>query len=91
SGVVVTAWRSRDFLLTTCLIVVGSGIAATLMALTGYALGPGDPDAALDAVGAGGQVPVQLTVTAFAAYLVWPAGTLIGALVVLWSPPKEAD
>ena len=89
SKVVITAWRSRDFLLTTCMIVVGSAVAAALMALTGYALGPGDTDAALSAAAAGEQVPIQLTVTAKAAYLVWPAATLIGALVVLWSPPKE--
>ncbi|MGH3367160.1 MAG: hypothetical protein ACRDOY_08155 [Nocardioidaceae bacterium] len=89
AGVVVTGWRSRDFLLTTCLIFGGSGLAGALMALTGYVLGPGEPDVALATAAVGDQAPIQLEVTARAAYLVWPAATLIGALVVLWSPPKD--
>jgi len=89
SGVLLTGRRSRDLLLTTCLVVVGSAIAAALMALTGFALGPGNTDVALESAAAGERVPIQLMVTATAAYLVWPVATLIGALVVLWSPPKE--
>lgn len=90
SGLVLTAWRSRDFLLTTGLVVLGSGLAAAVMTWTGHALGPGETDAALEAASAGEQVPTQLSVTAKAAYLVWPLGALVGGLVVLWSPPKES-
>ncbi|HET9859896.1 MAG TPA: hypothetical protein VFQ19_08965 [Nocardioidaceae bacterium] len=89
SGVALTWWRSRNFVLTTVLLVAGASLAAAVMALTGQALGPGDPDAALAAARVGAQVPVPLEVTAKASYLVWPMAALIGALVVLWSPPRD--
>jgi hypothetical protein len=89
SGVLLTWWRSRDFLLTTVLLLLGTAVAAAVMAVTGHWLGPGDPDAALAAVQVGDQVPVQLEVTAKATYLVWPMAALVGALVVLWSPPRD--
>jgi uncharacterized membrane protein YeaQ/YmgE (transglycosylase-associated protein family) len=91
SGVVLTWWRSRDFLLTVVLLVAGSAVAAIVMAWTGHWLGPGDPDAALKAAEVGEQVPVQLEVTATAGYLVWPITALIGALIVLWSPPQGTE
>lgn len=90
SGGVISWWRSRDLLLTTGLLLVGAGIAATAMTLTGHLLGPGDPEAALAAAKVGEQVGVQLEVTARATYLVWPISTLIGGLMVLWSPPRES-
>lgn len=89
AGVALAAWRSRDLLLTTVLIAVCSGVAAALMTWTGHALGPGDPDAVLEAARPGTKVPVALSVDAKAAYLVWPMASLIGALVILWSPPKD--
>lgn len=89
SGGLVTWWRSRDFRLTTVLLVVGAGLAAAVMAGVGYLLGPGDPHAALAAATEGQQVPVQLLVTARVVYLVWPISALVGALMVLWSPPKD--
>lgn len=89
SGGLIGWWRSRDLLLTTGLLLVGAGIAAAVMAVTGYLLGPGDPDAALAAAKVGEQVGVQLEVTARAAYLVWPISALIGGLIVLWSSPSR--
>lgn len=91
SGGLLTWWRSRDFRFTTVLIVLGSCVAAAVMALVGRSLGPEDPDRTLAAVDIGQQVPVELMVSAKAGYLVWPMAVLIGALLVLWSPPKEAD
>lgn len=90
SGVVITRWRSRDFVLTTILLVVGGCVAAAVMAVTGNLLGPGDTDAALAAANEGAQVPIQLEVTAKAGYLVWPIAALVGSLFVLWSPPRES-
>jgi len=89
SGAVISWWRSRDLLATTVLLLIGAGIAATLMTVTGYLLGPGAPDAALAAAKVGEQVGVQLEVTAWAAYLVWPISVLIGGLMVLWSQPRD--
>ncbi len=90
SGVLLSWWRSRDLLLVTVLLLVGACLAAAVMSMTGHLLGPGDPDAALAAAKAGGRVPVELEVTAKASYLVWPIAALIGSLVVLWSPPRDA-
>lgn len=89
SGCAVTWWRARDFRLTTVLLVVGACLAAAAMAGVGYLLGPADPHAALASAREGDQIPVQLLVTAKAAYLVWPISALVGALMVLWSPPKD--
>jgi hypothetical protein len=61
------------------------------MALIGHALGPGDPNAALAAVKIGQHVPDQIRVAAWATYLVWPIGALVGALGVLWSNPKPRE
>lgn len=89
SGTLISWWRSRDLLVTTALLLIGAGIAATVMTVTGHLLGPGDPDAALAAAKIGEQVGVQLQVTARATYLVWPISVLIGGLMVLWSPSRD--
>lgn len=89
AGVVLTWWRQRDLRLTTLTLVLGAGLAAAAMALTGRLLGPGDPDVALAGARPGEKVPVELLVTAPASYLVWPVAVLLGALIILWSPPKD--
>jgi hypothetical protein len=91
SGLVLTWWRSRDYLLTTVLLVPGSVLAAAVMAFVGHALGPGNPDAALATVQVGQHVPDQISVAAWATYLVWPIGVLVGALGVLWSTSRGSD
>lgn len=102
----VLAWkRSRDPLLTTVLLVVGSVLAAVVMALVGHLLGPGDPRAALRAAKVGGHVPQRLDVglrpvrpfgpylrDTAALYLCWPVGALAGALfVLLGRAPERPD
>lgn len=89
AGGLLTWWRSRDPLLTTVLVLFGAGVVAAVMAVTGLLLGPVDPDVALAAAELGGKVPEQLIVTAKAAYLVWPISMLVGALMVLWSQPRQ--
>ena len=89
SGSLLTWWRSRDFLLTAGLLVLGSGVAAGLMSLVGRWLGPADPGAVAGTVAVGAKVPTQLALNATAGYLVWPIAVLAGALFVLWSPPPE--
>lgn len=86
-GVGMMLWRSRDVLLSTVLVVLGSGVAAAVMAVVGNLLGPVDPDVALAAVAPGAKVPTQLDVNSFVVYLVWPITTLVGALVVMWAAP----
>jgi hypothetical protein len=89
SGAVLTWWRSRDFLRTVGLLAVGSGLAATVMAWLGGLLGPTDPG--LVEAAAGTRLPAPLEVATPVCYLVWPIAVLIGALLVLWSPPAGSS
>jgi hypothetical protein len=83
AGIALTWWRSRDPLVTTLLLVVGSALAATAMTITGHQLGPGATAAALRTATVGDKVPEPLDVDAFAVYLSWPVSVLVGAGVVL--------
>jgi hypothetical protein len=91
AGLVLTWWRSRDPLVTSGLLVLGSLVAAAVMALSGHLLGPGDTRAALAAAKVGTHVPERLVVDALSVYLVWPAAVLVGALLVLLGRPPETD
>lgn len=86
SGTAVTWWRSRDHLLTSGLLIVGSVVAAALMSVLGGWLGPADPSTLATTAETGAQLSAALTVDAAVTYLVWPVTVLLGALVVLWSP-----
>ncbi|HEU4514449.1 MAG TPA: hypothetical protein VFR87_15185 [Nocardioidaceae bacterium] len=87
AGVGVTWWRTRDFRVTTALLVPGAAVAAATMAYVGRLLGPGDSGAALAGVRRGDTVPVELAVSSLPVYLTWPIAVLAGALMVLWSSP----
>lgn len=87
SGTVVSWWRSRDPLLTTVLVLLGSGVAAGVMSVLGGWLGPADPQQLVASAEVGARLAVPLSVDATVCYLVWPVTALIGCLVVLWSPP----
>lgn len=89
SGTVVTWWRGRDPLLTSVLVLVGSLLAAGVMAVVGGWIGPPDPRALVATAEAGARLPLPLEVDAAVCYLVWPVTALLGSLVVLWSPPPE--
>jgi hypothetical protein len=94
SGLVLSWWRSRDPLLTSALLLLGSAVAAAAMAVTGHLLGPGDPGPALQAARIGARVPEQLSVSVshdFSVYLVWPVAVLGGALLVLLGRAPEED
>lgn len=91
SGTAVSWWRSRDPLLTTGLVLVGSGVAAGVMSVLGGWLGPSDPQQLVASVEAGARLAVPLSVDATVCYLVWPVTALIGCLVVLWSPPTPPE
>jgi hypothetical protein len=91
SGLVLAWWRDHDPVLTAGLLLVGSGLAATAMALVGHLLGPGDAQAALASAPVGAQVPAPLDVDAVTVYLAWPITVLVGALVVLWGRLPDAE
>lgn len=90
AGAALTWWRSRDLLVTTLATLAGSAAAAGVMAGVGRLLGPPDPETLLGSVDVGTRLAMPLEVTSTVCYLVWPIATLVGALVVLWSPPAES-
>jgi hypothetical protein len=91
AGLVLAWWRSRDLLLTSVLLVVGSALAAALMAVTGHLLGPGPIRAALAAAKVGAKVPERLDVDTVAVYLSWPVAVLLGASLVLFGRTVHSD
>ncbi len=82
-GLVLSAWRSRDPLLTSGLLLVGSLLAAGAMLLVGRLLGPDGTEAALRAASVGTKVPEPLRIDTWLAVLGWPFGVLLGTLFVL--------
>jgi hypothetical protein len=90
AGLVLSWWRSRDPVVNAGLLVVGSVVAAALMAVVGHLLGPGDPEAALRAAKLGAKVPERLDVDTLVAYLAWPVGALAGTFVVLMGRGSQA-
>jgi hypothetical protein len=93
AGLVLSAWRSRDALLTSGLLLVGSVLAAGTMLAVGHLLGPSGTEAALRAAAVGGRVPEPLGVDTALAWLGWPVGVLAGTLFVLLGhvPPAPGD
>jgi hypothetical protein len=91
AGLVLTAWRTRDALLTSALLVVGSALAAAAMAVVGHLLGPSGTELALKAAHIGGRVPEPLSVDTFIVYLAWPVGVLAGSLFVLLGRAPEPE
>ncbi|HET7387984.1 MAG TPA: hypothetical protein VFJ19_15115 [Nocardioidaceae bacterium] len=89
AGAGLAWWRARDPLFTSAMLVVGAVVAAAIMAWVGYLLGPGDTTAALAHAPVGAHVPVSLSVNAGPSFLSWPIGTLVGALVMLWTPATD--
>ena len=82
-GLVVVRWHQRDSLRAVGLLLVGSVLATLAMVGIGMLLGPGNTQAALTAARPGQHVPVPLSVMSSTAYLSWPLGVALGALVVL--------
>lgn len=89
AGGALTWWRSRDYLLTTVLLVPGAGIAAATTAVVGGALGPSDSRSGVELVQPGEPVTVALALGSDVAYLMWPIAALAGALMVLWSGTRD--
>lgn len=85
-GIVLVAWRRTHEVVTVLLVTSGAFLAAWVCAAVGTALGPEDPQKALAHAAVGATAPDRVTVSAHAAYLVWPIAAVIGALVVLWRP-----
>lgn len=85
-GIVLTLWRRTNEVVTVLLVTSGAFLAAWVAAKVGTALGPDNPQKALAHAAVGATAPDRVTVSAHAAYLVWPIAAVVGAVVVLWRP-----
>jgi hypothetical protein len=88
-GVLMATWRRTHEVVTLLVVVAGSLLAAVVSAQLGYRLGPEDPNIVLADAAVGATAQDVVRVSADVVYLVWPIAAVVGALVVLWSPPRE--
>lgn len=87
-GALFVARRRTDEVVTVALVVLGGLAGAWVAAQVGHWAGPSDPVTVLAEAKLGATAPEQVTLTAEAAYLVWPIAGLVSALMVLWSRPE---
>ncbi|HVK28718.1 MAG TPA: hypothetical protein VM575_10255 [Nocardioides sp.] len=81
---VVGGWFARDRpLVGLAAAGVGSVVAAALMTVIGLVQSPSDPQAKVDQVKIGTELPGHLEVSGWTPYLAWPVGCLLGYLVVM--------
>jgi len=88
-GVVLTAWRRSNEVVTVLAVVAGALIASWVSAQVGTWAGPDDPQKVLAHARVGDTAPDRVVVESSAAYLVWPIAAAAGALVVLLRPPER--
>ncbi|MDP3891351.1 hypothetical protein [Nocardioides sp.] len=81
-GVVLTALFDHDELVTLVAVAVGAVLAGWLMREVGAVLGPPDPRQLVGSLEDFTELPADLRVQG-SAWVVFPAGALTGALVVL--------
>lgn len=84
-GALSTWLLSRDARVTVVAILLGSALAACLMALTGQLLGPESALGVARSAADGAEVEADLRVGALSAWLCFPLGALLGSLVALLS------
>ncbi len=93
AGLVLTAWRRTDPLLTVAAVTLAACLAGWVMQTLGRALGPGDPAEALRAGSTRARAPVELVLHAPGALWLWPVAAAAGCLVWLYlasGPPAES-
>jgi len=88
-GLCLMAWR-RTHEVVSLLVVTGAAfLASWLASVVGTATGPGDPRTVLRDADVGAVAAGRVVVSSEAVYYVWPIAALVGALLVLWSPPGQ--
>lgn len=83
-GVLLTAWRQRDPVLTVLLLALGGTFASWLMERVGLALGPEKELVALEGLADGAMVEMQLKLQATGILWVLPMAAVLGAALHLW-------
>lgn len=80
------AFVPRDPRLIGVGVLVGSLLAAVLMAQVGHALGPPDPHALAKTLPDHSPLVADLTISGVSPYLTWPTASIVGFLVALMRP-----
>ena len=88
-GLLMTAWRRADEIVTVVAVVVGASLASWMTGAIGRSVGPEDPAVALSDAPVGATAEGMVSVAAQGAYFVWPLAALAGALLVLWGGDRE--
>lgn len=88
-GLVLMAWRRTNEVVSLLAVVGGAFLAAWVSAEVGSLLGPDNPDEVLATAELGATATDVVVLSAEAAYFVWPIAAVLGALLVLWSPPGQ--
>jgi hypothetical protein len=88
-GLVSMAWRRTNEVVTLLAVVVGAFLAAWVSAEVGTWLGPEDPTVVLRKAAEGATAEAMVVVESGVVRLLWPMAAVVGALLVLWSPPGE--
>jgi hypothetical protein len=87
AGLVLTAWRRTDEVVTLVALVGGAVLAAWLCTQVGGLLGPDPAARTLAQAAVGKTAEDQLRVHTWVVYLTWPFGAVVGSLVVLLGLP----
>jgi hypothetical protein len=82
AGVASALATRRRQLLTLAAVLAGSALAAWIMLQVGQALDPPDPRPLAKAAEDYTEIPAQLTVPGRSPFLAFPAGALVGLIVV---------
>lgn len=82
-GLAASLLVDRVPLLTLLAVVAGSALAGWLMLRVGVALGPADPQSLAAAAEDGTRLPAQLAVSGWSPFIAFPAGALVGLVIVL--------
>jgi len=91
-GIVLTAWRRRDPMMSVVMVAVGAALAGWLMKWLGGLLGPAAEKQALASLVDGSSVPMQLTLHAPGVLWLWPLAAMVGTTAWLWiiaNPEQE--
>jgi hypothetical protein len=90
-GFVIELRRRGDVIIRVVSVAAFSCLAAAIMGIVGFLIGPDAPETVLGGLAEGGTAPYRLVVHSWAAYLVWPIASLAGMLLLLLFRPEKSD
>lgn len=90
-GAIGAWWTRHRAVVGLAAVLLGSVVAGALMTVVGIAQSPSDPQAKVDEVEIGTELPGHLHVAGVTPYLAWPVGALLGYLVVMLSLASRSE